>query len=246
MIAQPTLSCHNTSNRVFWEWYASFMVLIYPVGVPLLFFVILFLHRVKIKRVMLAKKCLVSRIEKIQALEYDIPKMFPDPKEQRRVKVHTEALLKVLEHVDEAVKAVIAEAHRQQLAAAADAPDDASASPSDAASSDGDVCASDDIVSVEEQHRIKTLIELSKSETHELFIDVSKGETFDDVAIRMIAYADSMFHGSQTSAGGHKLMKLKSTLQNDPAMIETGPFNISPVLLAMQQYFERYEGRMYW
>ena len=104
MIAQPTLSCHNTSNRVFWEWYASFMVLIYPVGVPLLFFVILFLHRVKIKRVMLAKKCLVSRIEKIQALEYDIPKMFPDPKEQRRVKVHTEALLKVLEHVDEAVK----------------------------------------------------------------------------------------------------------------------------------------------
>ena len=261
MIAQPTLSCHNTTNRVFWEWYASFMVLIYPVGVPLLFFVILFLHRGKIKRVMLVKKCLVSPFEKGQALEYDIPKMFPDPKEQRRVKVHTEALLKVLEHVDEAVKAAIAEANRQQLAAAADAPDDASAqqlaaaadapddasaSPSDAASSDGDVCASDDILSVEEQHRIKTLIELSKSETHELFIDVAKGETFDDVAIRMIAYADSMFHGSQTSAGGHKLMKLKSTLQNDPAMIETGPFNISPVLLAMQQYFEKYEGRVYW
>ena len=68
----------------------------------------------------------------------------------------------------------------------------------------------------------------------------------DDVAIRMIAYADSMFHGSQTSAGGHKLMKLKSTLQNDAAMIETGQFNISPVLLAMQQYFEKYEGRIYW
>ena len=30
------MSCHNTPTRVFWEWYASIMVLIYPVGVPLL------------------------------------------------------------------------------------------------------------------------------------------------------------------------------------------------------------------
>ena len=73
----------------------------------------------------------------------------------------------------------------------------------------------------------------------------------------MIAYADSMLHGnesdeqhaSQSSAAVQKfrkLMKLKSTLQNDADIIETGRFNISPVLLAMQQYFEKYEGRVYW
>ena len=58
MVAQPTLSCHNTTSRVFWEWYASFMVLIYPVGVPVLFFVLLHLQREKIKRVMLVQKAL--------------------------------------------------------------------------------------------------------------------------------------------------------------------------------------------
>ena len=58
LVAQPTLACHNSERRVFWEWYASVMVLVYPVGIPLLFLVLLHLQRDKIKRVMLVQKAL--------------------------------------------------------------------------------------------------------------------------------------------------------------------------------------------
>ena len=57
---QPMLSCDHEGNplRVWWVMYASFMFFVYPVGVPLLIFVLMFKQRDKIRRVMYAKKCL--------------------------------------------------------------------------------------------------------------------------------------------------------------------------------------------
>ena len=179
------------------------------------------------------------------------------------MKEHTEVVLKVLEHVQEHVhKAIVAEANRRQklteAAAEADeppplptsepaepielveatSPGGTSAFPSDTAPSDGIVHASDETLSDEEQQRIiDTLIDHSQDKTHELFIDVSKGEIFDDVAIRMIAYADSMLHGSESD---------EQQASQSSAAVQKSRKLISPVLLAMQQYFERYEGRMYW
>ena len=173
LIAQPTLSCHNTSNRVFWEWYASFMVLIYPVGVPLLFFVMLHLQRDKIKRVMLVQKALEDR----RVPEYD------RTMSEEEI-THTKALFEVL--------------------------------------------------------RVS-------------------GENIEDITIKTIAHADSLRrrgdpeydhkrpalprNASDRRKNLQRLMsqfKSSTTLQNDEGL------TISPLLLAMQQYFEKYEGRMYW
>ena len=170
LIAQPTLSCHNTTNRAFWEWYASVMVLIYPVGVPLLFFVMLHLQRDKIIRVMLVQK----------ALE------------------------------------------------------------------DGRVPEYDDTMSEEQKAHTKTLFEVLRA----------NGGTIEDITIKTIAHVDSMQRRSESeeeshaSESGHAsdrrknlielMSQLAHTLEDDEGLA------ISPLLLAMQQYFEKYEGRMYW
>ena len=44
---QLTLSCAFRGTRVFWWWYASLFVLIYPVGVPLAMMILLFRHRAR-------------------------------------------------------------------------------------------------------------------------------------------------------------------------------------------------------
>ena len=174
LVAQPTLSCHNHyQNRYFWEWYASFMVLIYPVGVPLLFFVMLHLQRDKIKRVMLVQKALEDR----RVPEYD------RTMSEEEI-THTKALFEVL--------------------------------------------------------RVS-------------------GENIEDITIKTIAHADSMRRRGEPDYDHkrpalpqnamerrknlqHLMSQFKSstTLQNDEGL------TISPLLLAMQQYFEKYEGCMYW
>ena len=173
LIAQPTLSCHNhSSNRYFWEWYASFMVLIYPVGVPVLFFVMLHLQRDKIVRVMLVQK----------ALE------------------------------------------------------------------DGRVPEYDDTMSDEQKAHTKTLFELLRA----------NGETIEDITIKTIAHADSMHRQSESEEVSHasesahasdrrkNLMELMSQFKSAQTLNDDEGLVISPLLLAMQQYFEKYEGHMYW
>ena len=41
-------------------------------------------------------------------------------------------------------------------------------------------------------------------------------------------------------------MKLFSQFKSATTLQNTEDLAISPLLLAMQQYFEKYEGRMYW
>ena len=143
------------------------MVLIYPVGVPLLFFVMLHLQRDKIIRVMLVQK----------ALE------------------------------------------------------------------DGRVPEYDDTMSEEQKAHTKTLFEVLRA----------NGGTIEDITIKTIAHVDSMQRRSESEASHASesehasdrrtnLMELMShfTLEDDEGLA------ISPLLLAMQQYFEKYEGCMYW
>jgi hypothetical protein len=173
LIAQPTLSCHNhSSNRYFWEWYASFMVLIYPVGVPVLFFVMLHLQRDKIVRVMLVQK----------ALE------------------------------------------------------------------DGRVPEYDDTMSEDQKAHTKTLFEVLRA----------NGEKIEDITIKTIAHADSMHRRSESEEESHasesvhasdrrkNLMELMSQFKSAQTLKDDEGLVISPLLLAMQQYFEKYEGHMYW
>ena len=172
MIAQPTLSCHNTTNRVFWEWYASIMVLVYPVGVPMLFFVMLHLQRDKIKRVMLVQK----------ALE------------------------------------------------------------------DGRVPEYDETMSPEERAHTKALFaRLCETE-----------QKLEDITIRTIAHEDSIQYrkdasespepvqNSNVSDRRKNLMRLMGQFKSAQTLNNDEGLAISPLLLAMQQYFEKYEGRMYW
>ena len=146
------------------------MVLIYPVGVPLLFFVMLHLQRDKIIRVMLVQK----------ALE------------------------------------------------------------------DGRVPEYDDTMSEEQKAHTKTLFEVLRA----------NGGTIEDITIKTIAHVDSMQRRSESeeeshaSESGHAsdrrknlielMSQLAHTLEDDEGLA------ISPLLLAMQQYFEKYEGHMYW
>ena len=173
LVAQPTLSCHNHSqNRYFWEWYASLMVLIYPVGVPVLFFVMLYLQREKIIRVMLVQK----------ALEDDgVPEY-------------------------------------------------------------------DDQMSEEEKEHTRALFEELKA----------TGEKLHDITIKTIAEADSNRRrnvpkkapasDSSTNVSDRRknLMQLTSQFESARVLKDEKTLVISPLLLAMQQYFEKYEGRMYW
>ena len=174
LVAQPTLSCHNHyQNRYFWEWYACFMVLIYPVGVPLLFFVMLHLQREKIIRVMLVQKAL----EDGMVPEYDKTM-------SKKEIAHTKALFEVLQ---------------------------------------------------------------------------ASGEKIEDITIKTIAHADSMrrrmeAEGEQkrpalprnVSDRRQNLMHLVSQFKSSQTLEDDEGLAISPLLLAMQQYFEKYEGRMYW
>ena len=170
MVEQTTLSCHNTTARVFWEWYASAMLLVYPVGVPLLFFVMLHLQRDKIKRVMLVQK----------ALE------------------------------------------------------------------DGMVLSYDKKMSNEEMQHTRDLYDL-------VLCDRKK----EEITIENIAHADSLLRREQGSSKEEKnsngssdrrtnLMKLVSQFKSATTLQNTEDLAISPLLLAMQQYFEKYEGQMYW
>ena len=64
MVDQPTLLCEDldgnaSPTRRWFEVYSGLMIVLYPVGVPLLILVSLALQKVKIKRVMRAKKALV-------------------------------------------------------------------------------------------------------------------------------------------------------------------------------------------
>ena len=169
LVAQPTLSCHNTTTRVFWEWYASIMVLIYPVGVPLLFFVMLHLQRDKIKRVMLVQK----------ALE------------------------------------------------------------------DGRVPEYDNAMSKEEIEHTKALFEALRV----------TGEKIEDITIRTIAHQDSIQRQKDSvkvepkpnvSDRRKNLMNLMSQFKSAQTLKDDEHLLISPLLFAMQQYFEKYEGRVYW
>ena len=148
------------------------MVLIYPVGVPLLFFVMLHLQRDKIIRVMLVQK----------ALE------------------------------------------------------------------DGRVPEYDDTMSEEEKAHTKALFEVLRE----------NGEKIEDITIKTIAHLDSMKRQNESEEESHasesvhapdrrknwvelmRQLKSAQTLANEEGLV------ISPLLLAMQQYFEKYEGRMYW
>ena len=170
LVAQPTLSCHNTPNRVFWEWYASIMLLVYPVGVPTLFFVMLHLQRHKIKRVMLVQKAL----EDGRKPQYD-----------------------------------------------------------------------------------KTMSKWEVDHTRELYDIVLRDHAKEDITIENIAHADSMKlrSESKSEATGHSpevsdrrtnLMNLLSQFKSAQTLQNEEGLAISPLLLAMQQYFEKYEGRMYW
>ena len=173
------MSCHNTPTRVFWEGDASIMVLIYPIGVPLLFFVMLHLQRDKIKRVMLVQK----------ALE------------------------------------------------------------------DGRVPEYDNTMSKEEIAHTKALYQVVRP----------NGGNIEDITIENIAHADSMKRRSEDASEkehkGHaslveqktnasdrraNLMHLMSQFKSAQTLKNEEGLAISPLLLAMQQYFEKYEGRMYW
>ena len=153
------------------------MVLIYPVGVPLLFFVMLHLQRDKIKRVMLVQKALEDR----RVPEYD------RTMSEEEI-THTKALFEVL--------------------------------------------------------RVS-------------------GENIEDITIKTIAHADSMKLRSESKSAdtSHSpeveqnsnvsdwrtnLMHLASQFKSAQTLKNEEGLAISPLLLAMQQYFEKYEGRMYW
>lgn len=52
LVEQLTLECDDSSERKFWEAYASICVLIYPVGVPALATAVLYYYRAQIKTAM--------------------------------------------------------------------------------------------------------------------------------------------------------------------------------------------------
>ena len=145
------------------------MVLIYPVGVPLLFFVMLHLQRDKIKRVMLVQK----------ALE------------------------------------------------------------------DGRVPEYDNAMSKEEIEHTKALFEALRV----------TGEKIEDITIRTIAHQDSVQRQEDSvklepkpnvSDRRKNLMNLMGQFKSAQTLKDDEHLVISPLLLAMHQYFEKYEGRMYW
>ena len=104
VLSQPTLSCHNTSSQGSSGSGTRLMVLVYPVGVPLLFYVVLFSHRDKIKRVMLVVKGLMGRFEETQVKERDIPEMSAAMSQEGKdaLEKHMEALFKVVRHLKNA------------------------------------------------------------------------------------------------------------------------------------------------
>ena len=109
---------------------------------------------------------------------------------------------------------------------------------------DGKDLAPDEAFSDDQKTCIHEIIDLAHVPTHELFVDFPKGETFEDIAIRMIAHADSglLRYGSESKVVQRSnFMRSNSTIHNDKGVI-----NISPLLLAMQQYFEKYEGHVFW
>jgi hypothetical protein len=58
LVEQPVVSCESSPIRQWWLAFATVNILIYPVGIPLLIFSLLFVRRNKIKRVMRVKKAI--------------------------------------------------------------------------------------------------------------------------------------------------------------------------------------------
>ena len=176
LVAQPTLSCHNTPNRVFWEWYASIMVLVYPVGVPTLFFVMLHLQRHKIKRVMLVQKAL----------------------EDGRVPQYDKTMSK--EEVD----------HTQELY---------------------------DIVLRDHEKEDITIENIAHADSMKLRSESKSADT---------SHSPEVEQNSNVSDWRTNLMHLARQFKSAQTLQNEEGLAISPLLLAMQQYFEKYEGHMYW
>ena len=63
--AQLSLKCHGSTHHFYVSW-AAFMIFVYPIGVPLLMFVVLYVNRHEITRVM---TIVIKRTEKGELLE---------------------------------------------------------------------------------------------------------------------------------------------------------------------------------
>ena len=95
---------------------------------------------------------------------------------------------------------------------------------------------------------LKTLFEVLRA----------NGEKIEDITIKTIAHADSMHRRSESEEESHasesvhasdrrkNLMELMSQFKSAQTLKDDEGLVISPLLLAMQQYFEKYEGRVYW
>lgn len=101
MMFEPNLTCDSTPVRRLWLTYATAMVLVYPIGIPLFIFMLLFLQRDKIRVIMTVKK----------ALEFEDMKALESAKTGRELRRTGEWYLETDRKSDEHTSAVFRELH---------------------------------------------------------------------------------------------------------------------------------------